>query len=132
MTVHTLSVQKQYFDAIKAGTKIVEGRVGKIDASKGINENYKQSESIYKQDDEIKFLISGEEETSEVLMCKILKVEFFDTIEDMLKVSGLSNCLPGITSYKEGVEIYHGFPSYAEREKLYGAIGIYVEVLKTV
>ncbi|XP_066921082.1 uncharacterized protein [Clytia hemisphaerica] len=132
MAVHALSVQKRYFDTIKDGTKKVEGRVGKVDTSKGINENYKESQSVYKQDDEIKFVISGEEETSEILMCKILKVEFFDTIEDMLKLCGLSNCLPGITSYEEGVQIYHGFPNYAEREKLYGAIGIYVQVLKTV
>merc|ERR1719277_100121 len=47
-TTHQLSVNKEYFDKIMVGQKSVEGRAGKVDDTKGINEDYKNNLTMYK------------------------------------------------------------------------------------
>lgn len=46
----------------------------------------------------------------------------------MLVSEGLSNCLPGITSLQQGVEIYESLPGYKEKVVQYGAIAMNIRV----
>ena len=128
MATHQLDVQEYYFNKIEEGTKTVEGRAGKVDTSKNINENYKEHRSIYKAGDRLQFTVSGKE-NSKTLLCDITAVKFYDGFENMLRQSGLQNCLPDIDSIDKGVEIYRSFPGYADREVKYGAVGIHIRLI---
>ena len=132
---HELSVQKQYFNKIRDGSKTVEGRAGKVDAKNNILENYKKGETRFKVGDKLRFTISGDtnnsgkETVDHSVTCKITKVVFHDTFKDMLSGAGLEKCLPGVNSVEEGVEIYRSFSGYRQRELEFGVVGIHLEVL---
>ena len=135
---HELSVQKEFFTKIREGIKTVEGRAGKIDTENNILENYREKETSFKAGHKTRFTISGNEESEcsgnvaliETVTCEITRVEFYETFEEMLAKSGLSNCLPGIQSMEEGVRIYRSFSGYQEREEQFGVVGIHVKLLK--
>ena len=126
---HDLTVHRKFFDKIRDGIKTVEGRAGKIDTKNGILENYRTKETSFEVGHTIRFTISGNEESSEGVVCEITKLEFHDSFQEMLAKSGISSCLPGIGSMEEGIRIYRGFSGYAEREKQYGVVGIHLNVL---
>jgi len=128
MKTHHLDVQLCYFNKIKNGSKTVEGRVGEVDPSNDINENYKAGVTSYNVGDHLKFTISSEE-SGEMVMCEITQLEFFASFEEMLSGCGLDQCLPGISDLEEGVRIYRSFPNYANLEKDYGAVGIHIKLL---
>ena len=129
--IHELTVQREYFNKIRNGTKTVEGRAGKVDAKHCIHENYREGQTRFKVGDKLRFSISGDRQSMEEdsVTCQITKVVFHDTFEDMLSGSGLEKCLPGVASVKEGVQIYRGFCGYEQRETEFGVVGIHVKVL---
>ena len=132
---HELSVQRQYFNKIRDGSKTVEGRAGKIEAKNNILENYAKGETRFKVGDKLRFTISGDTNRSEKntvdqsVTCRITKVVFHDTFKDMLAGDGLEKCLPGVSSVEEGVQIYRSFSGYRQRELEFGVVGIHLEVL---
>ena len=128
---HELSVQEQYFKSIKDGIKTVEGRAGNIVAEQNIFEIYKENKTHFKAGQMIRFTVSGNEnDLADSVICEITKIEFYDSFEEMLTGCGLHNCLPGILSTETGVGVYRGFGGYLEREKLYGVVGIHLQVLQ--
>lgn len=129
ITVHELSVQKEYFVKIQNGEKTVEGRAGNVVPENNINEDYKNAKTMYKDGDQIRFVIFGCEKSGESVLCKITKHEFFPIFKDMLTSCGLSKCLPRITDMDEAVRIYRSFSGFKEREIKFGVIGIHLKIV---
>lgn len=63
---------------------------------------------------------------------EILRLSKYDSFLSMLKTEGLQNCLPGIGSLEDGVQIYHSFPDYKTRESAYGVLAIAIKVQQQV
>ena len=110
-----LTLNKQYFDAIKAGIKTVEGRLNK------------PKFHTLKPGDPLTFTCK---ETGEVLSCTVTTLHTYPTFETMLQSEGLTNMLPWAKNIQEGVAVYESFPGFKEEVKEVGALAIGVKVSK--
>ena len=109
-----LSLQKKYFDAIKAGIKTAEGRPN----SAKFNDLY--------PGDQISFTCVI---TNEIIVCFVQAVNLYPSFYEMLQAQGLSNMLPGITTIEGGIAVYEGFPGYKEKVlKGGGVIAIEIKI----
>ena len=113
----TLSVQQKYFDAIKAGTKTVEGRL-----------NSPKFQDL-KPNMHITFTCV---QTQEQVVCIVQDLQRYQTFEEMLLAEGVANMLPGVQTLFEAVALYESFPGYKEDVKKIGALAIKVTVLKNL
>lgn len=110
---YNLNLKDTYFQAIKNGDKVIEGRTPNDENDKRYDE-----------------MISGDTitltniETDEELICQILSVSKYPDVETMLNTEGIQNCLPGVTNIENGVKIYHNLEGYKERIKKYGIYAI--------
>jgi ASC-1-like (ASCH) protein len=104
-----VSLRKQYFDAIRAGLKTVEGR---LNAAKF---------KVLSSGMMICFTLS---DSHEALYCIIETVTMYKSFEDMLEAEGVGNILPGVTSLEKAIAIYEAFPGYKEGVKDIGALAI--------
>lgn len=104
-----LTLNQQYFNAIKAGIKTVEGRLNK------------EKFHALKPGDTLTFTCK---ETGEILTCTVTTLHVYPTFEAMLQSEGLTNILPGANSIQEGVAIYESFPGFKEDVKEFGALAI--------
>jgi ASC-1-like (ASCH) protein len=82
-----MTVVSFMFHKIETNEKRVEARIG-IPKYTGT-----------KVGDVITF-VCGTKTVSRTIICKVTYTSF----EEMLKVEGMNNCLPGVTSFKEAVE----------------------------
>jgi ASC-1-like (ASCH) protein len=115
-------VDSTYYELIKSGKKIVEGRCA--------TEKYKNIQP----GDKISFLRadntdSSTEDESFKVHAEVRKVTWYASFEDMLVNEGLQHCLPGIDTISKGCEIYRGFPNYAKLEKELGVIAIQFDLV---
>lgn len=108
-----LLLKKKYFDAIKLGTKTVEGRLD--------GEKFKDLKPGMK----ISFTTIA---TNEVIWCVIEAIARYQNFADMLHAEGVENMLPGVISLTDGVAIYEGFPGYAQEVTKRGAVAIRIKV----
>ena len=109
-----LSLQLQYFHAIKIGLKIVEGRPNSLkfkDIAPG---------------DKISFTCVS---THEIIYCTVIAVTGYSNFYEMLDQQGLQNMLPGVNDIQQGVAVYENFPGYREKVKKYGAIAIEIKLI---
>jgi len=109
-----LSLRSEYFNAIKAGTKTVEGRLNTAkfkDLKPGMP---------------ICFVLP---ETGEELYCNVQAINIYPSWLDMLQSEGLQNMLPGIDSLQSGVKLYESFPGYQEGVSELGALAIRIMLL---
>lgn len=110
-----LTLNQQYFNAIKSGVKTVEGRINK------------PKFHDLKPGDPISFTC---QETGEVLTYTITTLHTYPTFEAMLQSEGLTNMLPGIATIAEGVAVYESFPGFKEGVKELGALAIGVKFMQ--
>lgn len=96
MTIYEKNVSEPWFTLIKLKIKSVEGRLNK--------EDYKKMEIgdyiIFTNNDmgfKRKFKI------------KIINIAYYDTFQVYLETETLENCLPGINSMKQGLDIYYKY-----------------------
>ena len=104
-----LTLNQQYFDAIKAGIKTVEGRLNKAKFHD------------LKTGDIITFSCK---ETGEILYCTVTTLHTYPTFEAMLQGEGLTNMLPWAKNIQEGVAVYESFPGFRDEVKEFGALAI--------
>lgn len=107
-----LSLQQEYFNAIRLGLKTVEGRLNSPkfnDLKVGMNINFT-------------CMI-----THELIVCSVQAINIYANFKDMLTTEGLKNMLPKITSINEGVTLYESFPGYREGVKKLGALAIKIK-----
>ena len=109
----TLSLRKQYFEAIKNGSKTVEGRV-----------NSAKFQEL-KPGMIMQFALP---ESHETIPCIITGIYRYTSFEDMLKSEGVEQMLPGTQSLQEAIELYESFPGYKEEVKTQDALALRIRV----
>jgi len=105
------------FEAIKAGTKKIEGRTPK-DAD---DKRYEQM----KVGDTITFTNNV---TKEQMTCEVLSVSYYKDVRSMLEAEGTKNVLSRLLDIEGGIESYNSLEGYEERIKKFGIYGIGVKV----
>lgn len=108
-----LTLNQEYFNAIKAGIKTVEGRLNK------------PKFHTLKPGDPISFTCK---ETGEVLTCTVTTLHTYPSFEAMLQSEGLTNMLPWAENIQEGVAVYESFSGFKEGVKEFGALAIGVKI----
>jgi ASC-1-like (ASCH) protein len=109
MTIFIKSVRQPWFNHIKDGKKIVEGRLFKDD----IKEMNEGDTIIFKCPDDSNLEIT----------VSIIKIVKYNNFEDYLRAERLKNCLPGVKKISDGKDIYYNFYSKND-EKKYGVAAI--------
>lgn len=110
--IHDMLIEEKYLRLIESGAKSIEGRVKR------------PQYAVIKANDVIRFIdTKNKNHTSHFL---VEKVTFYKCFEEMLKKEGLPNCLPGITTLSEGLNVYHSFPSYKQDAEKLGVIAFKV------
>jgi len=115
---HRLEVHTRYFDLIEKKIKTFEGRVNKPKYQK------------IKSGDSIEF--APEESSSRLVIAKVLGIHKFKSFKEMIEQVGLFQCLPGVDSIEEGVNIYHSFPQYKEDAEKFGVVAFKIQVVSDV
>ena len=111
--VHEMKLQAVYFDKIKAGQKIYEGRL------------FDEKRRLISVGDWIEF--KKEPELTEKFMAKVLALLHFESFEKMAKILPLEKLGFENKTKEQVVETYHQF--YSEKEEYeYGVVAIQVEV----
>lgn len=116
--IYNLEINNRAFNAIKNKTKRVEIRVTKLDGSFDY--------SILKESDIIKFTSYDKEE----MLCKIIKINWYKSIEELLTVEGTKYTLSSTDDFLEGVKSINSFDGYKEGIKVNGVYAIHKEPIK--
>jgi len=99
-----LGLREKYFDLLKKGKKVADGRLFRFKNGKIYKEKYDGLKYgdilVYHKD------LPNGKRTDETFQVKVTDVGFYDDIEKMLKELKLKDTLPGIRSFKSGKEIY--------------------------
>ena len=120
-----IDINKYYFDlndrafnAIKNKTKKIEIRVTKLDGSFDY--------SILKENDIIIFNNS----LNEKITCKIIKINWYKTIEELLTIEGTKYTLSSTNDFNEGVKSINSLEGYERGIKANGVYAIHINYLK--
>ncbi|MFA5736783.1 MAG: ASCH domain-containing protein [Candidatus Paceibacterota bacterium] len=115
---YELNLNDRPFQAIKAGTKKIEGRT----PNDGVDLRYKKMSPG-------DFIIFINNTTNEKLTCAILSITHYPNVKSMLEAEGTQNVLSSGRNIEEGIESYNNLGDYKERIGKYGiyAIGIKLE-----
>lgn len=112
---YALSLNERPFNAIKAGTKKIEGRTPR-------DENDNRYEKMKAGD----MLTFTNNVTGEQLVCIVLSLTRYNDVRCMLEAEGTRNVLSSGGNIEEGIKSYNSLEGYEERIKKYGiyAIGV--------
>eukprot|EP00973_Karenia_brevis_P046892 6506403-Karenia_brevis.AAC.1 len=99
--VRRFAMQQNWENHVWEGTKTIEGRICHGAAA------------LVSTGDRI---VLG---TTQVLVSNVCA---FATFSDLLSHYGLTKCLPGVRSLRDGIRIYHAFRNYAELEPVHGVV----------
>jgi ASC-1-like (ASCH) protein len=112
MVKYTKNVNEPWFTLIKLGIKKCEGRLIKGDFAK-----IKKGDSIVFFNNEMGFMRS--------FRVKIIDIKYYNTFYEYLNSEKLNNCLPGIDTIEDGVNVYYKYYS-KENEQKYKIIAIHI------
>lgn len=109
-----------YFDLIQQGKKLYETRV------------YDTKRREIKLLEEVTFLDRGDKSRS--FKAVITELSYFPDFKSAIEKVGIKKVLPNAKSLKEGVELYHQFPSgeggtFKEAAKKYGVLRMKFQLL---
>lgn len=113
-----LDINDRAFNAIKNGTKKIEIRANKINSSTDY--------SKFKKDDFIEFSNSFNEK----IICKVLKNNWYKTIEQLLTSEGTKYTLSSTNDFDEGVKSINSIKGYKEGIEKNGVYAIHIEYIK--
>jgi ASC-1-like (ASCH) protein len=105
-----ISLRKIYVDAIKNGSKTIEGRI-----NSGFFKTLKSGQTV-------KFFSKEGNVT-----CKIVKIAFYKSFKEMLETEGFKNCIPEVNSLEDAVKIYDSIPGYSFKANKFGVLAIHLE-----
>lgn len=114
---YDLNLNARPFQAIKAGTKKIEGRTQKDETDKRYEE--------MRPGDTITFT---NKETKETITCEVLFVSKYPDTRSMLEAEGTKNVLSSGLDIQGGINSYNRIEGYEERIKLFGIYAIGVKV----
>lgn len=112
---HYEDLNSVWFDAIKSGKKIAEGRLNKSWVS-----TLQPLDMIeFKERTE-----NGIDETEKPIRVMVSKIKKYKSFIELFDDVGLDKVLPGIDSYDNGIKVYRQWYS-EEKEKEFGVVGIF-------
>ena len=106
-------VQEPWFGFIKSGEKTIEGRL-----NKGSFQTLKNGDEVH--------WTNPDQEGDNIIKTEVVSIHYHNDFQNMLKVHQLSNVLPGVKTYEEGIGIYSNFYCLDDIEK-YGVIAIKIK-----
>lgn len=116
--IYKLDINNRAFNAIKNKTKKVEIRATKLDNSFDY--------SILKENDYIEFTSYDKE----IILCKIIKINWYPSIEELLTKEGTKYTLSSTDDYEEGIKSINSLNGYKEAIPINGVYAIHLEYLK--
>ena len=116
--LYKLDINNRAFKAIKEGRKKVEIRATKLDNSFDY--------SILKINDEIEFTSYDKE----IILCKIIKINWYSSIEELLTIEVTKYTLSSTDNYEEGIKSINSLNGYKEAIPVNGVYAIHLEYLK--
>jgi ASC-1-like (ASCH) protein len=117
---YILYLNPRPFEAIKKGTKKIEGRTP-TEHNKHIS-----FDKIKKGD----FLIFINNETQEKMKTKVLGVRHYSNVRKMLETEGVENVLSSKSTIEEGIRNYNKFRDYKNNIKKFGIYAIEIKPIK--
>lgn len=115
---YELEINNRAFKAIQAKTKRVEIRVTKINNDFNYAILNKNDVIIFTNDD-------GEQQK-----CQVIKVNWYQTIEELLTIEGTEYTLSSTNDFTEGVKSINSIPGYTEGMKKNGVYAIHLQPIK--
>ncbi len=112
-----LNLNDRPFQAIKAGTKKIEGRTPK-------DENDKRYNRMTGGD----IITFTNNITNEQISCEVVSVKKYPDVRSMLEMEGVKNVLSSGLDIAGGIESYNNLEGYKERIKTFGIYAIGVKV----
>ena len=116
--LYKLDINNRAFKAIKDKRKKVEIRATKLDSSFDY--------SILKEKDLIEFTSYNQE----TILCKIIKINWYPSIEELLTIEGTKYTLSSTDDYEEGIKSINSLNGYKEAIPINGVYAIHIEYLK--
>lgn len=114
---YSLDLNQRPFEAIKTGTKKIEGRVP-------TDHNKHVPFDKLKEGDVINFTNNS---NGEVMKTKVLRVTHYKDVREMLTAEGPENVLSSGGNIEEGVESYNQIGTYRENIPKFGIYAIKIE-----
>ena len=115
--IYELDINNRAFNAIKEKQKRIEIRVTKID-------DYFDY-GIIKAKDIINFTSYDGEKIS----CRVNKVNWYKTIEELLTVEGTKYTLSSTDDFDKGIKSINSFPGYTDGINKNGVYAIHIELI---
>lgn len=106
-----MKLSEPWYSLVKNGIKTIEMRL--LD----------EKRQMINKNDTILF---SDTNSKNIFKKKVKKISYHKTFESALKHGKLKNILPGISTYKKGIEVYYNIKGYKIKEKKYGVILIYL------
>lgn len=119
--VYNFDINNRAFNAIKNNTKRVEIRATKV------GRNYFDY-SILTCDDEIIF----ENYNHEKILCKIIEINHYNSIEELLIQEGTRYTLSSTNDYNKGIKSINSLDGYKEAIKVNGIFAIHIKYIKEI
>ena len=116
--VYNFDINNRAFNAIKNNTKRVE-----IRATKAGSNHFDYSK--LKVDDEIIF----ESFSHEKILCKILEINHYDSVEELLIQEGTRYTLSSTNDFNEGIKSINSLDGYKEAIKVNGVYAIHIKYI---
>lgn len=113
--LYKLDINNRAFKAIKEERKKVEIRATKLDNSFDY--------SILKENDLIEFTSYD----NEVIICKIIKINWYSSIEELLTKEGTKYTLSSTDDYNEGIKSINSLNGYKEAIPINGVYAIHIK-----
>lgn len=111
--IHTMGLQRKYFDQIRNGQKIYEGRL------------YDEKRRLIEIGDIIEFTCEGES-----FQRMVSQIILADTFALGLWSVGYELCIPDAKSLDEAVDVYMSIPSYARDESKYHVVFFKLDLIE--
>lgn len=114
---YSLNLNPRPFEAIKNGTKNIEGRVP-TEQDKNVPFN-----KIKKGDT----IIFNNNSNEDIMKVRVLGVKYYSTFKEMLESEGTERVLSSKGTIEEGIKSYESFSGYKEGVKKHGVYAIEIE-----
>lgn len=111
------NIQQKYFNLIKAGLKLAEGRINKPKFNN------------LKIGDKISFSPNGN--NKDLIRARVTALNRYIDFKEMLSIKNeLTALLPGIHSVTDGIKLYESFGDYKTAQFEFGVISIHFDILE--
>lgn len=111
----TLRLQAHFLTQVTLGKKTVEGRI------------FKPKYAHLSLGQTIRF--EENDHPNRFVDVRIAHLNKYSSFRNMLIKERLENCLPGVNSIEEGVQVYHSIPDYMKEEREFGVLAMGIKIL---